>query len=51
MTLPVPQAPLSLLHLLLGLLLAGWGLLFLARIVLSWYPQIDVRQEIGRAHV
>jgi YggT family protein len=29
-------------HLLLGLLLAGWTLLFLFRIVLTWYPQIDL---------
>ena len=30
------------LHLLLGLLLAGWTLLFLFRIVLTWYPQVDL---------
>ncbi len=38
-------APLHLLpviHLLLGLLLAGWTLLFLFRIVLTWYPQLDL---------
>jgi YggT family protein len=29
-------------HLLLGLLLAAWTLLFLFRIVLTWYPQIDL---------
>ena len=33
---------LSVVHLLLGLLLAGWTLLFLFRIVLTWYPQIDL---------
>ncbi|MBM5798245.1 MAG: YggT family protein [Cyanobacteria bacterium K_Offshore_0m_m2_072] len=33
---------LPLLHLALGLLLAGWTLLFLFRIVLTWYPQIDL---------
>ena len=33
---------LSLLHLVLGLLLATWTLLFLFRIVLTWYPQIDL---------
>jgi len=33
---------LSVLHLLLGLLLAAWTLLFLFRIVLTWYPQIDL---------
>lgn len=36
--------PLSLVHLMLGLVLAAWTLLFLARLVLSWYPQIDLRQ-------
>ncbi|MEB3318742.1 MAG: YggT family protein [Cyanobacteriota bacterium] len=35
---------LSLVHLTLGLVLAAWTLLFLARLVLSWYPQIDWRQ-------
>ncbi|MFN9621424.1 MAG: YggT family protein [Cyanobacteriota bacterium] len=35
---------LTLVHLMLGLLLAGWTLLFLARLVLTWYPQIDPRQ-------
>ena len=39
-----PLTPLPLLHLLLGLLLAVWGLLFLVRIVLSWYPQLDLSQ-------
>jgi YggT family protein len=34
--------PLPLAHLLLGLLLAAWTLLFLFRIVLTWYPQIDL---------
>ena len=32
------------LHLLLGLALAAWTLLFLFRIVLTWYPQVDLRQ-------
>jgi YggT family protein len=36
--------PLSLLHLLLGLGLAAWTLLFLARLVLTWYPQIEANQ-------
>jgi YggT family protein len=36
---------LSLVHLTLGLVLAGWTLLFLARLVLSWYPQIDLQQQ------
>ncbi|MCT0200510.1 YggT family protein [Synechococcus sp. CS-1325] len=44
----------ALLHLLpglnqlLGLLLAAWTLLFLFRIVLSWYPQIDLSQGVMR---
>jgi len=29
-------------HLLLGVLLSGWTLLFLFRIVLTWYPQVDL---------
>ena len=35
---------LPLLHLLLGLGLAAWTLLFLFRIVLTWYPQVDLQQ-------
>jgi YggT family protein len=35
---------LSLLHLTLGLVLAAWTLLFLARLVLTWYPQIETNQ-------
>jgi YggT family protein len=41
-TAPLFLAPLPLAHLLLGLSLATWGLLFLARIILTWYPQIDL---------
>jgi YggT family protein len=37
-------APLPLLHLVLGLALAGWTLLFLFRIVLTWYPQVDLNR-------
>lgn len=33
---------LSVMHLLLGLVLAAWTLLFLFRIVLTWYPQVDL---------
>ncbi|MEB3331639.1 MAG: YggT family protein [Synechococcaceae cyanobacterium] len=33
----------SALHLGLGLLLAAWTLLFLFRIVLTWYPQLDLK--------
>jgi YggT family protein len=41
-------APLPLLHLSLGLLLAGWTLLFLFRIVLTWYPQVDLTRGVMR---
>ena len=36
------------LHLVLGLALAAWTLLFLFRIVLTWYPQVDLRQGVWR---
>jgi YggT family protein len=36
------------LHLVLGLLLALWTLLFLFRIVLTWYPQLDLSRGILR---
>ncbi len=39
---------LPLLHLTLGLVLAAWTLLFLFRIVLTWYPQIDLNQGAMR---
>ena len=35
-------------HLLLGLLLSGWTLLFLFRIVLTWYPQVDLSKGVMR---
>jgi YggT family protein len=38
----LPASPLGTAHLALGLLLGGWTLLFLFRIVLTWYPQIDL---------
>ena len=41
-------APLSLLHLVLGLALAGWTLLFLFRIVLTWYPRVDLSHGVMR---
>ncbi|WP_216903817.1 YggT family protein [Synechococcus sp. CCY 9618] len=41
-------APLPLLHLALGLVLAGWTLLFLFRIVLTWYPQVDLSRGVMR---
>ena len=31
-------------HLVLGLLLAAWTLAFMLRIVLTWYPQLDLKQ-------
>ncbi len=42
-------APLPLLHLALGLVLAGWTLLFLFRIVLTWYPSVDLTKGVMRA--
>ena len=42
------MAPLPLLHLVLGLLLAGWTLLFLFRIVLTWYPGVDLTKGVMR---
>ncbi|MEX1317715.1 MAG: YggT family protein [Synechococcaceae cyanobacterium] len=40
----LPASPLAWTHLLLGLLLALWTLLFLFRIVLTWYPQLDLHR-------
>ena len=40
--------PLALAHLALGLLLGAWTLLFLFRIVLTWYPQVDLNQGAMR---
>ncbi|MCT0251509.1 YggT family protein [Synechococcus sp. CS-197] len=34
---------LTFLNPLLGLLLAAWSLMFLLRIVLTWYPQVDLK--------
>ena len=39
---PTLIAILPLLNVALGLLLAAWTLTFLARIVLTWYPQVDL---------
>ena len=36
------------LQLVLGLLLSAWTLLFLFRIVLTWYPQVDLGQGLWR---
>lgn len=35
-------------HLVFGLLLSAWTLLFLFRIVLTWYPQVDLSQGVWR---
>jgi YggT family protein len=40
--------PLAVVHLLLGVALAVWTLLFLARLVLTWYPQIDTNRGLLR---
>ena len=45
MTLSLLQVlPVVHLHLVLGLLLAALTLAFLLRIVLTWYPQVDLKQ-------
>ena len=44
----LPSSPLAGLHLALGLVLALWTLLFLFRIVLTWYPQIDLSKGAMR---
>ena len=41
---PLLLQALPVIHLLLGLLLASWTLAFLLRIVLTWYPQVDLNQ-------
>ncbi|QNI59870.1 cofactor assembly of complex C subunit CBB3 [Synechococcus sp. BIOS-U3-1] len=33
-------------HLILGLLLAAWSLMFLLRIVLTWYPKADSKSGV-----
>ena len=49
MTAPAfPAPPLALFHLGLGLVLAAWTLLFLFRIVLTWYPQVDLHKGVMR---
>jgi YggT family protein len=42
------QVLLPVLHTGVGLLLGAWTLLFLFRIVLTWYPQIDLSQGVMR---
>ena len=39
---------LPILNVALGLLLAFWTLTFLLRIVLTWYPQIDLEKGLWR---
>ena len=41
-------AALPLIHTALGLLLGAWTLLFLGRIVLTWYPQVDLNAGVAR---
>jgi len=43
-----PQLLLPVLHSGVGLLLGGWTLMFLFRIVLTWYPQVDLSQGVMR---
>jgi YggT family protein len=44
----LPGSALGWLHLSLGLVLALWTLLFLFRIVLTWYPQVDLQRGVMR---
>jgi YggT family protein len=44
----LPASPLAWSHLLLGLALAAWTVLFLFRIVLTWYPQVDLSKGAMR---
>ncbi len=44
----LPTSPLAWTHLLLALALATWTLLFLFRIVLTWYPQVDLSKGVMR---
>ena len=39
---PLLLRALPIIHVLLGVLLAAWTLAFLLRIVLTWYPQVDM---------
>ena len=41
---PILLQVLPVIHLVLGLLLAALTLAFLLRIVLTWYPQVDLKQ-------
>ncbi len=48
MTGPFTGGPLPIAHLVIGLLLGAWTLLFLFRIVLTWYPQVDLNSGAMR---
>ena len=45
---PLLLQVLPIVNVALGLLLAFWTLTFLLRIVLTWYPQIDLEQGLWR---
>ena len=45
---PLLLQVLPILNVALGLLLAFWTLTFLLRVVLTWYPQIDLEQGLWR---
>jgi YggT family protein len=45
---PQPSSLLAWGNQALGLVLSGWTLLFLFRIVLTWYPQIDLTKGVMR---
>lgn len=45
---PLLLQVLPIVNVALGLLLAFWTLTFLMRIVLTWYPQIDLEQGLWR---
>tara|TARA_Y100000022_G_scaffold73096_1_gene62929 strand:- start:108 stop:437 length:330 start_codon:yes stop_codon:yes gene_type:complete len=45
---PLLLQVLPILNVALGLLLAFWTLTFLLRIVLTWYPQIDLEKGLWR---
>jgi YggT family protein len=44
----LPNSAVGWVHLVLGLALSAWTLLFLFRIVLTWYPQIDLNRGVMR---
>ncbi len=41
---PILLEALPKIHFLAGLLLAAWSLAFLMRIVLTWYPQVNINK-------